>query len=53
VVSVAIVALTSVASVWLGVHWPSDALGGYLWGGLVLLPAIAACRWRRREDRQD
>lgn len=46
---VAVVALTSVASVWLGVHWPSDAVGGFLWGGLFLSTAIAACSLPRRE----
>ena len=28
--------------VWLGVHWPSDILAGWLWGGAF---ALAALRW--------
>ena len=41
----AVLALSGPANVWLGVHWPSDVLGGYLWGAALLLPAAAAC-WR-------
>ena len=37
-------ALTGPANVWLGVHWPSDVLGGYAWGALLLLPVALACR---------
>ncbi|MFB3093179.1 MAG: phosphatase PAP2 family protein [Dehalococcoidia bacterium] len=48
-VAAAVLALTAPANIWLGVHWPSDALGGYAWGALLLLPVVAAClRFRRR-----
>ena len=40
----AVLALSGPANVWLGVHWPSDVLGGYAWGAALLLPVVAACR---------
>jgi undecaprenyl-diphosphatase len=44
VISVAGVGLTRV---WLGVHWPSDVLGGWLLGALVTaLAVLAHARWR-------
>ena len=45
----ALLVLAGPANVWLGVHWPSDVLGGYAWGLLLLLPVILACqRFGRR-----
>jgi membrane-associated phospholipid phosphatase len=38
----AVLGLTGVVNVYLGVHWPSDAAGGYLWGFVLLVPAAAA-----------
>jgi membrane-associated phospholipid phosphatase len=40
--SLAVLALSAPASVYMGVHWPSDVLGGYAWGAALLLPAIFA-----------
>lgn len=40
----AVLVLTGPANVWLGVHWPSDVLGGYAWGAVLLLPVILACQ---------
>jgi membrane-associated phospholipid phosphatase len=38
--SAVILATTGVVNVYLGVHWPTDVLGGYLWGLVLLLPAV-------------
>ncbi len=40
--SLFVLALVGPASVYLGVHWPSDVLGGYAWGLLLLLPLVLA-----------
>ncbi|UXY24769.1 phosphatase PAP2 family protein [Streptomyces cynarae] len=42
VVSVVGVGLTRV---WLGVHWPSDVLGGWLLGALLVALAVASYEW--------
>jgi membrane-associated phospholipid phosphatase len=34
-----------IARVYAGAHWPSDALGGYLMGGLWLALTIQIYRW--------
>jgi undecaprenyl-diphosphatase len=35
-------------NVWLGVHWPSDILGGHAWGVVLLLPLVIAMEAGRR-----
>ena len=35
-------ALSGLANVWLGVHWFTDVIGGYLWALAVLAPAARA-----------
>ena len=38
--SVTVLALSAPANVYMGVHWPSDVLGGYGWGAVLLLPVL-------------
>jgi len=40
-VSLLVLLLSGPANVWVGVHWPSDVLGGYAWGLVLLLPLLA------------
>jgi undecaprenyl-diphosphatase len=40
--SAAVLLLAAPANVYMGVHWPSDVLGGYAWGAVLLLPAVFA-----------
>lgn len=36
-----VLASTGLVNVYLGVHWPSDVAGGYVWGLALLIPAAA------------
>ena len=40
-ICIAVVASVGLGRVWLGAHWPSDALGGYIYATLWLIPALA------------
>jgi membrane-associated phospholipid phosphatase len=32
------------ARIWVGAHWPSDCVGGYLFSALYLIPVLAAAK---------
>jgi len=50
--SMAVLILSAPANVYMGVHWPSDVLGGYAWGTVLLLPAIFAAAGSMRGTAQ-
>ena len=37
-----VLVLTGPANVYVGVHWPSDVVGGYAWGAVLVLPLVYA-----------
>ncbi|MGI8926981.1 MAG: phosphatase PAP2 family protein [Tepidiformaceae bacterium] len=43
--------LDGLANVYMGVHWPSDVLGGYLWAAVILAVAGAGLCWWRSASR--
>ncbi len=43
----AAIVITGFGRIYTGAHWPSDVLGGYLWGTLLLLVVL----WAYRTDR--
>lgn len=40
VIPTLVIALSGPANVWLGVHWPSDVVGGWLWALVLLIPVV-------------
>lgn len=45
VLAVAIIICSGPARIAVGAHWPSDTVGGYLWGGTMLCLAVWFGRW--------
>ena len=49
VVAAAAIVVTGYGRIYTGAHWPSDVLGGYLWGGLLLGGLAAGYEWLSRK----
>jgi len=43
-----VLAIAGPAQVYVGVHWPSDVVGGYAWAAVLLLPLVYADQVMRR-----
>src|SRR5262249_21174096 len=52
-VCLALIALVGPSRVYLGEHWLSDVVGGYLIGALFLVPLIALYIWAREHFARD
>ena len=44
VACIAIIAIAGFGRMWYGAHWPTDVLGAYALGGLILMPLVAVYR---------
>lgn len=46
--SIAMIVMMGISRIHVGAHWPSDVIGGYLWGSITLFLVIIAWNWMRR-----
>jgi undecaprenyl-diphosphatase len=44
IAAIVMMVLAGISRIYVGAHWPSDVLGGYLWGVIVLLGGVFAVR---------
>lgn len=44
IAAVVMMILAGISRIYVGAHWPSDVIGGYLWGVVVLLGGVLAIR---------
>lgn len=51
IAAIALIALTGIGRVRVGVHWPTDVLGGWLWAGAALITITWAAERRPISDR--
>ena len=47
--SAVVLVLAAPPNIWLGVHWPSDVLGGWAWGLVLLVPLVYALGFLERK----
>ncbi len=49
--AILMIALTGFSRIYTGAHWPSDVLGGYLWGLTLLFMLLAVANWLGNRKR--